>query len=440
MAIFRSVPPAAASEMVMLADFAYDEGKSLDALFGKSGWRALGADDLGLPDRFFDAKGYYENRSSDGYAAINGDTFALVFRGSNNTGDLLKTALDQNSYYDNLKSLIDSSFNYIASHDLGTVEMTGQSLGGAMVMRTAAKNDLGDIGSDVTWRLMTFGSPGTDVDNTSSDSRSIVNVYHTGDPVPTDPLLDRLTEHGSKALIQLPNVENADSLAELAEQWQDPSRVTEHDVERYVLSVQAIAKSPLYADTADKTVAVVLDADDGSPRNDVYQVKDSDRLVLGLGGNDVLDGSGGRDLLDGGAGNDALNGAGGDDVLNGGSGRDQLAGGSGYDRFDYNAASDSGPGAALRDVIADFMGAGAATGDRIDLSTIDALASKAGNQAFVFNGTSAITGPGQVQVAAAGADTVIEANTTGSLAPDLEILVKDGAALPGQWVAGDFIL
>ncbi len=35
---------------------------------------------------------------------------------------------------------------------------------------------------------------------------------------------------------------------------------------------------------------------------------------------------------------------------------------------------------------------------------------------------------------------MIQANTGGSLAPDMEIAVTDGATLPGQWVAGDFIL
>ncbi|MBL8660832.1 MAG: hypothetical protein JNM75_13885 [Rhodospirillales bacterium] len=254
-------------------------------------------------------------------------------------------------------------------------------------------------------------------------------------------MLDRLTAHGSTALIQLPNVENAGSLADLANQWSDPSRVTEHDVERYRLSVEAVANSPLYADTAVKTVAVVLDADDGSPRNDVYQVKDPDRLVLGLGGSDVLRGREGHDLLDGGAGSDVLNGAGGDDVLSGGKGRDQLTGGSGDDRFDYNAPGDSKPGATLRDVISDFVGVGAAAGDRIDLSTIDANTTKAGNQAFVFKGAAAFSGAGQVHVLASGANTLVQANTDANKATaEMEILVKDGATTPGHWVAGDFIL
>lgn len=45
-----------------------------------------------------------------------------------------------------------------------------------------------------------------------------------------------------------------------------------------------------------------------------------------------------------------------------------------------------------------------------------------------------------MHVGASGNNTLIQANTGGSTAPELEILVKDGAALPSQWVADDFIL
>lgn len=57
MAIFRTVPPAAASDMAALANFAYDEGVGLKGLFGNSGWHALGGANLGIDSRFFDSKG-----------------------------------------------------------------------------------------------------------------------------------------------------------------------------------------------------------------------------------------------------------------------------------------------------------------------------------------------------------------------------------------------
>lgn len=92
------------------------------------------------------------------------------------------------------------------------------------------------------------------------------------------------------------------------------------------------------------------------------------------------------DLIDGGNGNDTLRGGAGNDTLIGGLGADSLYGELGNDLFDYNSVNDSLVGVA-RDVIRDFAGAGAALGDRIDLTTIDANSVVAGNQAFIFGGS-----------------------------------------------------
>ena len=147
----------------------------------------------------------------------------------------------------------------------------------------------------------------------------------------------------------------------------------------------------------------------------------------------------GNDTLYGDDGDDRIYAQFGNDRLTGGAGLDKLGGGLGNDIFDYNAVTESKPGAG-RDVVLDFNGVGAAAGDRVDLSSIDANAGVGGNQAFAFKGTGAITGPGQVHVVASGADTLIQANTGGTTAPELEILVKDATATPAQWVGGDFIL
>ena len=61
-----------------------------------------------------------------------------------------------------------------------------------------------------------------------------------------------------------------------------------------------------------------------------------------------------------------------------------MNGASGNDGFDFNSISESLPGAVNRDVITGFVGNGAAVGDGIDVSTIDANAVVAGNQAFTF--------------------------------------------------------
>lgn len=171
----------------------------------------------------------------------------------------------------------------------------------------------------------------------------------------------------------------------------------------------------------------------------IYGGNGNDKLY-GKIGNDTLYGGEGNDRVAGYIGNDTLYGENGADFMRGGDGLDRISSGAGNDIYDYDYVTDSKPGAATRDVILDYNGVGAAAGDVIDLSTIDANTGVTGNQAFVFKGSGAITGPGQVHVVASGTNTLIQANIGGTTAPELEILVADGTALHTQWVATDFIL
>ena len=196
----------------------------------------------------------------------------------------------------------------------------------------------------------------------------------------------------------------------------------------------------------------------GNAGANVLNGQNGNDSLFGLAGNDTLNGGLGNDLLNGGLGNDFINGGAGIDtasyigagpvtvnlnlgvqntggagidnlvlgtienltgssfndtlignaganVLTGGAGRDLLTGGAGNDTFDYNAASDSPVGAA-RDLIFGFSGNGAAAGDRIDLSTIDANAVLFGNQAFAAAQLTYVGG-------------VLTANVIGG--PDLQI-------------------
>ena len=93
-------------------------------------------------------------------------------------------------------------------------------------------------------------------------------------------------------------------------------------------------------------------------------------------------------------------------------------------------------------MIHDFGGIGnsSTVTDKIDLTTIDAIAGGSDN-AFTFRGTGGFTGNGQVRVAGSGADTVIQVNTDANTATvEMEIVVTDGATVPSQWVIGDFLL
>lgn len=101
-------------------------------------------------------------------------------------------------------------------------------------------------------------------------------------------------------------------------------------------------------------------------------------VINGNSANNILSGDGGSDTLNGGAGADFIAGGAGNDTLTGGANQDSLEGGAGADRFDFNSVSES-PSGGLIDHILDFN---RLQGDQIDLSTIDANLSLAGNQTF----------------------------------------------------------
>ncbi|HYN38440.1 MAG TPA: type I secretion C-terminal target domain-containing protein, partial [Rhodospirillales bacterium] len=135
----------------------------------------------------------------------------------------------------------------------------------------------------------------------------------------------------------------------------------------------------------------------------------------------------------GGNGWDWLAGDAGADRLNGGAGPDTLFGGSGADVFDYDAASDSTVRWTGRDMIIGFDGAGAAPGDRIDLSDIFA-----GELAFRRGAFTAI---GQLHVVENGdGSSRVEANLTGALGADFAVLIIDGTTLASAYSAQDFFL
>jgi hypothetical protein len=118
-----------------------------------------------------------------------------------------------------------------------------------------------------------------------------------------------------------------------------------------------------------------------------------------------------------------LSGLAGADVLRGLGGADRLTGGLGNDTFDFDALSDSTSGAGA-DLITDFeRGA-----DRIDLSTLDANTTLAGNQAFatLLQGRDTnFTQAGQLRTwyDAATNRTVVQGDTNGDGQADFEIVI-----------------
>jgi Ca2+-binding RTX toxin-like protein len=139
-----------------------------------------------------------------------------------------------------------------------------------------------------------------------------------------------------------------------------------------------------------------------------------------------------NNVITGNAGKDGLSGGDGNDTLIGGAGVDALTGGLGADVFDFNLVTESNVGAAARDLITDFL----AGTDRIDVSSIDANAAVAADQAFAFVGTGAFTTAGQLRFSFDGANTLVQGNIDAALGVDFEILLTGNQTL----LAANFVL
>jgi Ca2+-binding RTX toxin-like protein len=127
------------------------------------------------------------------------------------------------------------------------------------------------------------------------------------------------------------------------------------------------------------------------------------------------------------------------ETLTGGAGKDRLIGGHGKDFFDFNSISESGPTAAARDVISDFVKGE----DRIDLATIDANTLDSENSVFIFQGTAAFNGvAGRLRyftenpTGDAGDKTIVEGDVNGDKKADFQIELTGLFSL----AAGDFVL
>ena len=76
---------------------------------------------------------------------------------------------------------------------------------------------------------------------------------------------------------------------------------------------------------------------------------------------------------------------------------------------------------ANRDRIVDFL---RNQGDKLNLELIDANLNVGGDQDFVFRGTGAFTGIGQIRVVNSGADRIIQGNNDSDKQADFEIVLQ----------------
>ena len=158
----------------------------------------------------------------------------------------------------------------------------------------------------------------------------------------------------------------------------------------------------------------------------------ADTLSTGAGADKIRAGAG-ADALSGQGGNDTLTGGSGDDVLTGGAGSDRLIGGTGADDFVFLATSDSAASSSTRDIIQDGFARGV---DDIVVSSIDANAGSAGNQAFALD-TNGSFSQGEIRQSVVGGGVLVEFNTDGDAAAEMAILIE---GLTSPLAGADFLL
>ena len=153
--------------------------------------------------------------------------------------------------------------------------------------------------------------------------------------------------------------------------------------------------------------------------------------AINLTGNNlanIVTGNAGNNILNAGAGNDTLNGCLGSDTLIGNLGKDTSTGGGGNDIFRYLATTHSPVGAGA-DVILDFDDS---NDDRIDVSALF-------GPAMIYRHNLAFTAAGQVRINdVAGADVIVEVNTGGTLAADMQIRLTNTTL--ASMTGSDFLL
>ena len=180
--------------------------------------------------------------------------------------------------------------------------------------------------------------------------------------------------------------------------------------------IAAAAEQRIPVDVADES-------DGGGVEDGLPEVADTGNNLA-----NIVTGNAGNNILNAGAGNDTLNGGLGIDTLIGNLGKDTSTGGGGNDIFRHLATTHSPVGAGA-DVILDFDDS---NDDRIDVSALF-------GPAMIYRHNLAFTAAGQVRINdVAGADVIVEVNTGGTLAADMQIRLTNTTL--ASMTGSDFLL
>ena len=280
-----------------------------------SGWSAI-TFDIPQSGTYWDDRNFYNVSNAELMVAVNGNTLAVAFRGSQaedfdeNTetwgeplrDDWYSARFGLTAYVENFEPFLQGLNAYLQENqNIDTLWLTGHSLGGATAETYAASfaNDAAffNIRSPLT---VTFGSPGTNL-ITNSSITNLYHIDHTGDPVSNNILINHSFE-GMQIEIDLPNTNGG-----LVNVW-PPDVVAEHLSQLYSDNISEIVGSVLYENTSSSTVLRV--AEQASDDTVAGLNTQEDELILGLSGDDTFwegrRGVGSVDYIDGGDGTDVL--------------------------------------------------------------------------------------------------------------------------------------
>ncbi|XWN32597.1 MAG: hypothetical protein ROR55_05655 [Devosia sp.] len=332
-----------------------------------AGWNTLVAEDLkftgGLLSGTFQGDYFVAGLQALFSAAARvmqkDDTLVVSFQG---TDQLIETLLyteigNTDVYIENFKALLEAVAQYAEDEGIGTIWITGHSLGAAAVNEL---NDIKDTAFDGAFSEAVFVSFATPELFEGADD--VLNIGYTNDPVFKSVEQGGTFESATNNILYynisyLSGQENSGSTAAEVLNLVE-GLLFVHNIPNYIDGVGRITQSEFYDEmTRDSYVIVddffgtvkALEGTDffgqatyfiGSDDNDRIVGGTANDSIEGFGGNDRLLGGDGDDVILGGEGRDLLRGQSGNDMLSGGDGNDRVVGGAGDDTLKGDAGID----------------------------------------------------------------------------------------------------
>jgi len=307
--------------------------------------------------------GFYTNGNAAAFVGRSKDAIVISFRGTNDTGKSdspdMRDWVQKPFHYELMRPLVKAVEEYVQTHGIHKVYVTGHSLGGAMAIKFLDDHANGSFGAD--YEGITFAAPSYALPIGLPDSR-LTLIEIEGDIVPDfggnngrtihfvgDKTMDSSTDYHSMDYYRQ-MVDSVDNVAwnrilnESGSQFVYIGGEKTPNADSFIVDGRLSGVNTI-SNSGDNNLTDPLLSDYGIYYGgrgvDTLTGGGAKELMLGGSGNDKLYGKGDDDRLFGDAGNDTLDGGEGNDTLSGGVGIDTLIGWSGADTMIGGAGNDT---------------------------------------------------------------------------------------------------